>query len=127
MNNNIIVLDGNIDNLTQDCTYAKIREGNKDTIALKQYTAGNQKTSTIYLTKEEILKLVNELTEPNGLPRKFKFKSTVKGMDQIIYRAIRAENSYVVIWTFMGEEKDMIMSIENMIYHFNQKEYEFVY
>jgi len=89
MNNNIIVLDGNIDNLTQDCTYAKIREGNKDTIALKQYTAGNQKTSTIYLTKEEILKLVNELTEPNGLPRKFKFKSTVKGMDQIIYRRER--------------------------------------
>jgi len=127
MNNDIIILDGVIEDLTKDCTYAKIREGNKDVIALKQYTTSNQRTSTIYLTKEEISKLVNKFTEPNNLPNKFKFKSTVKGMDKITYTAIKAENSYVIIWEFMGEQQSMVMSAEEMTFHFDQNEYEFVY
>lgn len=127
MNNNTIILDGDIKDLTKDCTYAKLRETNNDVIALKQYTTGNNKTSTIYLTRGEILKLVSELTEPSNLPDKFKFKSTVKGMDQIIYTAIRTENNYVITWEFLGENKNMVMSIEDMNYHFNQKEYEFTW
>lgn len=63
----------------------------------------------------------------NNLPEKFKFKSTVRGMDAIIYTAIKAENNYVIIWDFMGEHQDMVMSAEEMLYHFNQNEYEFTY
>ena len=56
------------------------------------------------------------------LPEKFKFKSTVKGMDKIIYTAIKAENSYVITWHFL-EDQHMVMSVEDMIYHFRQNEY----
>jgi len=69
----------------------------------------------------------NNIIEPSNLPNKFKFKSTVKGMDKVIYKAIKAENSYVIIWSFMGEERDMVMSVEDMNYNFNQKEYEFAW
>jgi len=62
-----------------------------------------------------------------NLPDKFKFRSTVKGMQEVIYTAIKAENSYVITWNFLGEHNDMVMSIETMSYHFNQNEYEFVY
>jgi len=61
------------------------------------------------------------------LPDKFKFKSTVKGMQEVIYTVIKAENSYVITWNFLGEHRDMVMSAEDMNYHFNQNEYEFAY
>jgi hypothetical protein len=67
------------------------------------------------------------MTITNNLPDKFKFRSTVKGMGEIVYTAIKAENSYVIIWSFMGEQHDMIMSDKDMTYHFNQNEYEFAY
>jgi len=41
--------------------------------------------------------------------------------------AIKAENSYVITWNFLGEHNDMVMSVETMSFHFNQNEYEFVY
>jgi hypothetical protein len=56
------------------------------------------------------------------LPNKFKFK--FKGMPEVIYTAIKAENSYVITWYFM-EEQNLVMSAEDMVYHFNQNEYEF--
>ena len=62
-----------------------------------------------------------------NLPDKFKFRSAVKGMQEILYTAIKAENSYVITWYFLGEHKDMVMSAENMNYHFNQNEYEFAW
>lgn len=62
-----------------------------------------------------------------NLPNKFKFKSTVKGMSEIIYTAIKTENSYVITWHFLGESQDMVMSAETMEYHFNQNEYEFTW
>jgi len=62
-----------------------------------------------------------------NLPDKFKFRSTVKGMQETIYTAIKAENSYVITWNFLGEHNDMVMSVGTMSYHFNQNEYEFVY
>ena len=62
-----------------------------------------------------------------NLPDKFKFRSTVKGMQEIIYTAIKAENSYVITWNFLGEHNNMVMSVKTMSYHFNQNEYEFVY
>jgi len=61
------------------------------------------------------------------LPDKFKFKSTTKGMQEVIYTAIKAGNSYVITWNFLGENQDMVMSVGTMNYHFNQNEYEFVY
>jgi len=61
-----------------------------------------------------------------NLPDKFKFKSTVKGMDKIIYTAIKAENSYVITWHFL-EDQHMVMSAEDMVYHFRQNEYEFTW
>jgi hypothetical protein len=60
-NDNYIMLDGDIKDSNNDCTFAKIREGMEDIIVLKQYLSANQKTSTIYLTKAEILKLVEEI------------------------------------------------------------------
>jgi hypothetical protein len=62
-----------------------------------------------------------------NLPDKFKFKSTVKGMQEVIYTAIKVENSYVITWCFLEEYKDMVMSVEDMNYHFNQNEYEFAW
>jgi len=62
-----------------------------------------------------------------NLPDKFKFRGTVKGMQEVIYTAIKAENSYVITWNFLGEHNDMVMSVETMSFHFNQNEYEFVY
>jgi len=62
-----------------------------------------------------------------NLPDKFKFRSTVKGMQEIVYTAIKAENSYVITWNFLGEHSDMVMSVGTMSYHFSQNEYEFVY
>ena len=61
----------------------------------------------------------------NNLGDKFKFKSTVKGMDKIIYTAIKAENNYVITWDFLGEQ-NMVMSVEEMNYHFRNNEYELV-
>lgn len=54
-----IILDGSLDNLEEDCTYAKIYSD--DSIALKQYDFTTKKTVSIYLTKEELLKLVNQI------------------------------------------------------------------
>lgn len=61
-----------------------------------------------------------------NLPNKFKFKSVIKGMPKIIYIAIKAENSYVITWSFMGEDQSMLMTINEMDYHFKQKEYEII-
>jgi len=58
MNENYIVLEGEIENSDEDCTFAKIRKGG---ISLKQYNSENKKTSTIYLTNEEVARLASEL------------------------------------------------------------------
>jgi len=59
MNENYIVLEGDIENLTEDCTFAKIRKGG---ISLKQYDSTSKKTVTIFLTNEEVGELASELS-----------------------------------------------------------------
>jgi len=66
-----------------------------------------------------------------NLPNKFKFKSTVKGMtvkgmDEIIYTAIKVENSYFITWNFFGSQY-MTMKADDMQFHFDQNEYEFTW
>ena len=61
-----------------------------------------------------------------NLPDKFKFKSTVNSMNDIIYTAIKVENSYVITWNFLGDQS-MVMKDDTMQYHFQQKEYEFAW
>jgi len=59
MNENYIVLEGEIENSDEDCTFAKIRKGG---ISLKQYDSISKKTSTIFLTNEEVVQLASELS-----------------------------------------------------------------
>ena len=59
MNENYIVLEGEIENSDKDCTFAKIRKGG---ISLKQYDFISKKTSTIFLTNEEVVRLASELS-----------------------------------------------------------------
>ena len=58
MNDKYIILEGDIENLEEDCTFAKIITGG---IALKQYDSKSKQTNTIYLTNEEVGELASEL------------------------------------------------------------------
>jgi len=58
MNENYIVLEGEIENSDKDCTFAKILKGG---ISLKQYDSISKKTITIFLTNEEVVRLASEL------------------------------------------------------------------
>ena len=109
----------------------------RDMVDLIEQQNSNQNTMLLMISVEHALlrematRYYNlQLKENNcmtNLPDKFKFKSTVKGMQEIIYTAIKAENSYVITWYFLGEHNDMVMSVGTMSYHFSQKEYEFAY
>jgi len=112
----------------------------RDMINLIEQQNSNQNTMLLMISVEhallrEIATRYYNLTKSKGvcseetlnLPDKFKFRSTVKGMQETIYTAIKAENSYVITWNFLGEQNNMVMNIGTMSYHFNQNEYEFVY
>jgi len=112
----------------------------RDMVNLIEQKTPNPITMLIMISVEhallrEITTRYYDLTKSKGdgsektlnLPDKFKFRSTVKGMQEVIYTAIKAENNYVITWNFLGEHNDMVMSVETMSFHFNQNEYEFVY
>jgi len=43
-----------------------------------------------------------------------------------VYNAIRVNDYVVIMWNFLGECRDLNMSVEDVIYHFNQENYKFV-
>jgi hypothetical protein len=92
----------------------------------KRFSNKTNESNSVFICFLKIERRI-KMARVNNLPDKFKFRSTVKGMDETIYTAIKAENSYVITWHFMGEDRDMVMSAENMAYHFNQNEYEFAW
>jgi len=59
------------------------------------------------------------------LPDKFKFVSNFTN-ENIVYNAIRVNDYVVIMWNFLGECRDLNMSVEDVIYHFNQENYKFV-
>jgi len=59
MNENYIVLEGDIENSDEDCTFAKIIKGG---ISLKQYDSKSKQMVTIFLTNEEVGELEKELS-----------------------------------------------------------------